>query len=304
MAGLYIIIFLTVAFYCQINPLILMKKNVFMALAVAFLCTACDEDNPEALSNTPPAELDTVIFNDGTNEVDLMVFEDNKVQQYKIGSNGDETYDLNYSYSYNQDGQLIGMTGTDAQGQLFFKQDLSYDEQGRLVLKHDVYHNLTQGTQAVEDVEYSYNDLGHTITADFTSFDDTVLDRVYHFNSAGLVSKITKVDGTTIQEMQYDGYNIVQMGDFTYTYDNFTEVKGEYINIYRNKFKSYANYVIYTGYMVPNVLSTKYILSDAYPTTESGTTYNYEFDEDGYPIKVNRTSGSGNGNTEILISYK
>lgn len=261
------------------KTLYLMNKTIFLGLAALALFSCSNDDSNETVQ-AAGIELDTVTFIDGGNE-GVMIFEDNKVREYHIGPNDDDTYDSNYTYTYGADGQLTGMVSTDAQGQMTFSRVVAYDAQGRIIAKDDTYYVAT-APYSSENVVYTYNE-DNTVTADFTSYDDTVQDRTYHFNSAGLVYKVT--NGNEIaQELSYNGNNVSAIGTTSYLYDESTPVKGEYLNIYRNMFNSYSNFVVYNGYIVPFTVSDKYMIS----TVNSYETINsvYEFNEDGYPVKV------------------
>ncbi|TRW22998.1 hypothetical protein FMM05_14975 [Flavobacterium zepuense] len=290
-----------------------MKKILF-----AFLCaipfTSCSDsdvtdvknvqqsvneitDEPEDEPEIAAYELDSVIQYSGGN-ASVFEFSNNKMVKQSIGNQ------LFYEYSYNQDGQLSSMTGKDEQGNINFTRSVSYGADKRIIAKNDTYYNNIQNTTSTENVTYIYNNANNTVTADFDSYDEYAQDRVYHFNAAGLLSKITTTDGTDIQVYEYNGNNISQMTSgsiYGFTYDNVTAVKGEYLNMYRNQFKNYSSYIVYTGYMVVKTVTHNYLSQF---TDYSGVAnYTYQFNAEGYPVEVNVNHPTAN-DEQIVIKYK
>lgn len=280
-----------------------MKKHILLGfLAVTFISCSDDDNSPPIVNPPAGTDLDTITFING-GERDIMVFEDNKIRQQRIGNNWDGTYDLNHNYTYNQDGQLIGMIGVDKDGQTYFERTITYDAQGRIVAKNDIYYNSLQGTSSTENVVYIYDDEQNTVTADFTSDDDMVQDRTYYFNDAGLVYKVTNGDQIA-QNIQYEGNNISAINDYSCVYDLETPVMGEYLNIYRNQYNSYKNFVVAHGYVVVASSANNYLTKyDNAQGIAQDVDYEYEFNEAGYPVKVITTTPAGYS-SETVITYK
>lgn len=280
-------------------------KKIFLPF-ILVLMIACSNDSQSVVNDTSTSQMSKHFLNNITiqnhpTSYDFLEFENNVL--YKLSYIDSDNLHYYYEYSYNEDGQLYYMQGKDSQDQLIFERTIDYDTNGKIIGKNDIYYNLLSNTTSVENVIYIYNDQNNTVTADFTSFDELVNDRVYYFGENGLLLKITEA-GNTVQEFNYDGNNIITNNYASYIYDNETEVKGEYLNIYKNQFNSYANFVLYNGYMVPTAVNDKYMLEiDGEPGLLNDVTFSYEFDEQGYPIEENRSSVSGNS-THIVITYK
>lgn len=289
-------------------------KKVLIALLCAVTFTACTDNDAEVIdtsqaitqvatqSETAANELDSVVQYRGGSSMDVFEFANNKVFKHST-YNGMLT---NYvDYFFDNDGQLAAMTGKDAEGNVYFERTVTYDAEKRIIGKSDTYYNFTQNTTSVENVTYAYEDTNNTITAHFDSFNEFSTDRVYHFNTEGLLSKITKIDSTNIQVFVYDNNNIAQMGNGSimsgFLYDNTTVVKGEYLNMYRNQFKTYSNFVVYNGFMVARVVANKYITQ---VTDYSGVAnFTYQYNSEGYPVEIDEVYPNTDGLKTVIV-YK
>jgi len=278
-----------------------MKKKILFCLAAIamFGCSGEDAATVDINQNNFKAflstgrQLNTVTSQDG----DVYAFENNQIISYTYGS-GEYVYD----YTYNNDGQLSGMIGKDAVGTVFFTRTVGYDNDGRIIAKNDAYINTLQNSTKTENVVYIYNN-DNSVTADFTSYDDTVKDRIYYFNAQGKVSHIT-INDEIVQQMTYTANNITVMGNTDYLYDESTPVKGHYNNMYTNQFSSYKNFVVYNGFMLAGNVSDKYLVRiDENPGEHGDVDYQYIFNDEGYPVQVDGSSLFANHST-FYITYK
>lgn len=280
-----------------------MKIKLLLGMAAIILvsCNDADTDNVEIASH----DLYKITTVSEGSSTDVKEFANNKLIKQSVLEGGETSF--YYEFSYGAHGQLSGMTGKDAQGQLIFERALIYDATGKLTAKNDTYYNLLQGTTDVENITYTYNTVNNTVFADYSPDNNTAFegntDRTYNFNTNGLLESIS-VNGNIVQQFQYDGNNITNMANVDFTYDTATEVKGAYLDIYRNQFSSYANFIIYNGYMVPSSVNDKYLLHvDENPGAAGDIDYAYQFDNDGYPVTIQVNPAVSNAQV-ITITYQ
>lgn len=270
-----------------------MKKKILMGM-VALALVSCnnDDDKNNASWGT---NLDKVTFNLDDGSRNIMEFDNNKLQRQYNGYNSDGTYDFIDEYTYNDDGQLSEMVQTKNDGTLIFTREIVYDNLKRISEKIEkTYGNVISETTVV----FTYYD-DNTVFADYTStFEPAINDLTYYFYETGLLDKIT-VGDMVQQELQYEGSDITAIGQYTYEYDYETAVKGDYLNIYRNQFNSYSNFVLYSRFIMPQMISNKY-MKESLTGGNQTTLYTYEFNDLGYPVEVTATSGADVGTTTIL----
>lgn len=276
-----------------------MKIKILSGIA-ALLLVACSGEDTAGVNDTGakslPAEkeLNTVTEYDGN----VASFENNKMASY-LFRGGD--WELNFTY--NADGNLSGMTQTNAQGEIVFDRVVSYDSNGKIISKNDSTYYPGQTRIDTENITYTYNN-DNTVTVNINNNLEGIEVRTYHFDAVtGKVIKITK-GGYVQQEMEYNGNNIVKIGTTNYIYDATIPVKGQYLNRYRNQFATYQNFVLYNGYSVPNAITDNYVVATDGQWASEDNTYTFEFDEDGYPVSETVLNVQGENPYTTLITYK
>lgn len=275
-----------------------MKRKILSGVA-ALLLVACSGEDPATVNNTTlknqPAEkeLNTVTDYDGN----IAAFENNKMTTY-LFSGGE----LELHYTYNPDGNLSGMTYTNAQGEIVFERVVNYDADGKITSRNDSTYYPDQNRIETENVTYTYNN-DNTVTVAIGNSKEGNEVRVYYFDNSGKLIKITK-DGYVQQEMEYNGNNIIKIGNTNYIYDETTSVKGQYLNRYRNQFASYKNFVLYNGYSVPNAIADNYVIAIDGQSASEDNAYVFEFDEEGYPISETVSNVQGQSSYITTITYK
>jgi len=275
-----------------------MKKYLTYGL-IALTITSCTDTDTDVIENVPQVAGHNLYK--VTTQSTVYEFSNNKmIKQSDVGSSLSAQQ---YDYTYNAEGNLSAVVGTRSDGYIFFEREIIYDSKSRIIKKNDTYYNDIVTSVRTENVSFTYDEVNNIVTADYDSFDPFALDRVYYFNTNGLVSNVTYGTGNIL--LNYSGNDIVQWNNMHYTYDDTTVVKGEYLNMYRNMFNTYTNFVIYNGFPVPNTISTKYITAmDDDTGTGGDVNYTYEFDADGYPTVVHEFQVVNGGNSnDIFITY-
>lgn len=269
------------------------------AALVAISCADADTDVVEN-TNLSGHNLHTVTRKVGDVTLKMFEFTDNKMITETLYSGGG--VDDSYVYTYNAIGDLLTMVGTRGDGYVFFERELVYDTQHRLTEIKDTSYNDIMEQVTHQNSTITYNDVNNTVTAQY-GFELQSGPRVFHFNNNGFVSAVETGNDTIA--LTYDGNNITQWNQLNFTYDTTTPVKGEYLNMYRNQFKSYVNFIVYWAFPVPTIASSNYITSiNEQPGTIGDLNYTYEFDANGYPTVVHEAPTSYESNVvDVYINY-
>lgn len=280
-----------------------MKKLLIAFIALSLL--SCSDDDS---SSTPTVEknLDQMVvthYPDGLaapSYKQVYDFDDhNRVMQILHYSPQNELSSKR-TYEYNQ--MLLSVTKTYDYGmsigdpsQPSSVLSFSYDGSLRIIV---VYSYVETGIEGVHSItSFTYN-ADNTISAEKTTSappeEDVVADYTYYKNADGRITKVVDADGAVVTQAVYSGnnmdsYTITGFTSKSYLFNSTVSPKGQYLNINLNKYdKSFNNTIIAEGFeAVSNGLS-KYISQQTSSNDANSvvTTYTYEFDEDGYPIKV------------------
>ena len=227
-------------------------------------------------------------------------YEDNKIKDsYTYSSSGELLRSSTYTYLSN--GTIGEIKIFDEQGNFTGISDVFlYDNEGKLV--QIVLKAIDgEGVEVANYMDFIYNNDG-TVTReyDFGGLTTTV----YSFNNLGQLYKINS-DGYE-SEATYEGNTIVSLyaGNLlsTYSYDTATLVKGHLLKKELNMFGGhYQNTALYFGFSA--VMSFDKFCVESSNAIESETQATYEFDEDGYPIKITSFQ-DGVPSSPTIISYQ
>lgn len=273
-------------------------KRILLSGVAALLLVACSGEDPAAVDTTTKnlpteKELNTVTEYSGG----VYTFDNNKVIKFEMYNN-----EWFYENTYNENGELSVVILKNAAGQIGSRREINYDENNRIISRNDVIYYMNDDRTITEDVVYTYNS-DNSVTVTMDNSKEGAEARTYYFDTAGKVVKVTK-DGYVQQEILYEGNNINKINDLNFTYDLAMPVKGQYLNMYRNQFATYSNFVLYTGYLVPNAFSDKFIVSTDGPHGSDDYNYEYEFDEEGYPISQTVSNLLNESSSTVIITYK
>lgn len=268
----------------------------------ALMAASCTDTDTENLNNTPQASDHALksVTTYWQASANVLEFKDNQIirETFLNGSVPDGYID----FTYNQFGQLFAQVHKDRNGEVVFERSLSYDTQGRLIAKNDAYYNGVQMDTITEDVVFLYDDVNNTVFADYSPTEGSPADRTFHFNTAGLLSYID-IEGSD-QVLQYDGNNIININGLqfncNYQYDSQAEVKGEYLNRYRNSFSTYQNFILY-GISSPYSYSDKYLVNVDDTGVVGDFNFTYQFNQNGYPVEVHQVPVNGVTEAEVKI---
>ena len=223
-------------------------------------------------------------------------------------------------FTYNNDGYLVsGVYTTDESG---VNQYVSYDEEGRITqIVNNYTYNGNVGSTDTFVTDYSQEGVINVTKTTSNEMDTTIVYYRYFLTAEGRVYEIALVNDdelSYIYKVDYDGDNVAVVYSYrdgdtgaylntsTLSYDNETEVKGEFVHINSNRFgDNKANYVIYREDVIPNV-SEQYLIGNVSNGQANYITeINYEFDEDGYPIRqLSYLLGEENPLSQYIITYE
>ncbi|QEE50189.1 hypothetical protein FUA48_11555 [Flavobacterium alkalisoli] len=293
----------------------------FLSLAS---CTSDDSTDPvnENPDPTPPVEknikrIEEYGFNGETESLyQVILCENNKIHQILGYIDPDPSVISGMEeYSYDSQGRLNSLTYNyyTIYGDDTFTS-FEYDAQGRLT-----YMKADDEDSSINRIrEYTYNIEDNVVTGDYDP--GGTLPNIYYMNGNGIIYK-TEYENefySSITEVNYQGNNIVSntrisnstnFNPYTinYTYDYETEVKGQYLNLYRNSFGSTNNMVLFRAdFYLAALCTDNYILTESKAnSTDVNTYYEYSFDEDGYPVEIRRiSSGSDVYFQKTVIIYE
>jgi hypothetical protein len=179
---------------------------------------------------------------------------------------------------------------------------LSYDSDGRLTEIIYTNYNSLNGWQMSS---FIYND-DNTITEKFRNeINSDVFITTYFLNASGQIYKIQNSNGA-IGLVTYEGNNVTSLttyaGTLNYIYDNVTEVKGDFLNLYENQVGSNTNAILWLGFSTVLEGVDRYKTNVQSSLEMFNTEYTYEFDEDGYPVE--KTMHIAAGSSVMTIVYE
>lgn len=285
-----------------------MKMRLLIAFLAAMLmsCSADDDTIPVNVEGPLLTNLKEINSYADGNALENRKFENNLLRErYFIRENGDVYFED--IYSYNGQNLLIGRSvdiqyedGTTAS----LDQVISYDSFGRIIqiVNSQTFDGNNDNVQ-IDITDFDYSTPDTIVATSVTSGQSPSVTR-YYLNSAGLVYKRTNDNSQNTSEATFANGNVstltrtiynspseVLINTTTNLYDLQTEVNGEYLNIGTNQFGNVkANAAIYKSDVSSN--SSNYILNSEV-NGNSDTSYQYQFNNAGYPINVKLFDTSG-----------
>lgn len=188
-----------------------------------------------------------------------------------------------------------------------YRSVIEYDDLDR-VIQNYVYNYFSETPQIIES--YVYN-ADKTISVTRVFDDAPTLYYTYYLNNNGQIYKRMFNAVNSVKEVTYDGDNIISEtkpnGDvLTYTFDNVNLPKGEFHNAFKNMYSgNMVNAILLEGFEDVTKINSKYLIGQNSNVDSLNETYQYEFDEEGYPIKISRYRGVSTQPFEIRkIDYK
>jgi hypothetical protein len=179
-----------------------------------------------------------------------------------------------------------------------------YDDLGRLELITETtdFPDLPEES-GVSTSAYTYND-DNTVTR-VNDYGGESITYVFYLNASGQVYKQELLNGEVVQEVTYDGNNMISWsnGAFSreYTYADY-EVKGKYINWFSGQYGDYQpNRILRGGFINISTGVDKYVSSFS---GDASVSYEYDFDEEGYPVSATATQEGIQNYWYTDITYK
>jgi len=281
--------------------------KIFPLFFLVFLLAACSEDD-DTSTNANKNLVSAIAYQYSANGTltgrSENYYQDNKLAQslFYIG----EHLSSKRVFEYGIDNQISQLKIYDMSGNVSGTSNYQYDSLGRLT-----------------EIVFTSNDHSHTtmynhsenniITRTTTSSTGNVLEQwTYHINSSGKIYKITEGDNI-VQEVAYIGnniawltYNSAEPTTINYTYDDENEVKGEYLHTARNLMNNHPhNHIINMGFLSAALGSDKYLIHQVNSDGSNESTFEYNFDAEGYPIeKRDYFEGSTHPRLIINIAYE
>ncbi|PZR22522.1 MAG: hypothetical protein DI539_05500 [Flavobacterium psychrophilum] len=278
-----------------------MKTKLLLAFLAMSVISCSDDDSNPAI---PPVEknLDQMVVKryqpSGNVYKDVYDFDDNKVTIINRYDGQDENFSKT-TYEYNENGLLsVAKTYGYSMGdpnQPSSVVSYTYDSSLRIIGIDGVESSGIEGTHTITSFAYNAD---NTISAEeITSAppeEDAVKNYTYSKNADGHIVKKVDADNTIWTQAVYNAGNIesyTQLGaaSMSYLFNTANTPEGDYLNINLNKFGGDFNNTILTGgFGAVNNGVTNYISQQTSANASSSqiTIYTYEFDEDGFPIKV------------------
>lgn len=301
-----------------------MKLRLLFFTALLSLASCSSDESAEPVNENPNPtptieknlkKIKEYYVNGETEQLDMVTLcTNNKIDQI-IGYENDNPLEIAsiYDYSYNAQGRL-SYIDVHFYGDYNWSDSsvsFGYDEQGRLIYLDEVQ----DGSSTHWTKEFIYDTENNVITGDYDPGGN--IPNIFYLNGSGTIYKmeiLSEYYNLNATEVSYEGNNILSCTLTTYydssvinyTYDYETEVKGEYLNLFRNS---------YGGFNTMNLYELGFNLAllspDNYRLTESKTNsidinyyYEYSFDEDGYPIEVRELYDNGTVFKKIVIEYE
>lgn len=278
-----------------------MKTKLLLAF-LAFSVISCSDD--DSSPSQPEKKLDQMVvahYPDGINAnsyKEIYDFDDHDRLTQISYYNPENELSAKTTYEYDQMllsvvksyGSSMGDPNKPTSVTLF-----NYDGSLRII---GMDSNVETGIEGIHTItSFTYN-ADTTISAQQTTSappeEDALTNFTYYKNADGLITKKVDSDNIIWTQAVYQAGNIAsytQLGTASMSFE-FAEnylVKGNYLKINVNKFDgSFNNTIIAEGFKAVGNGFANYISQHTASNAVSSqiTTYAYEFDQDGYPIKV------------------
>ena len=272
-----------------------MKIKLLIAFMVLAL-VSCSKDDDSASDNSGNGEkkLNRIIqtdFNEnGSVKMTSQIqFDDNNKALSNLEYDGDGVLSTKRDFTYNKSGQVETMmyytaaTGIEIPN---YSHTVTYKGDGRVESVSDSF--ISNGAAATSSMDYVYNENSTIVMTRNFSFGGAAITTFY-LDTAGSVYKKTDSAGTT-EQLIYAGKDVqkysTEMFSSTFAYDNEHTPKGQQNNVVLNQYNgNVQNTLLLGGFTSFNLGNTKYVMQR---TDNAADIYNYDyqFDEEGYPVKI------------------
>lgn len=281
-----------------------MKIKLLFAFLVLSMVSCSEDDgsgNPDTNPTTQEKKLDKITDTrfkaDGSvNTTTIAEFTDSKLVS-EVTYRLDEMV-ANSTYMYNENGLLVEKKSYDSSisggTQPYASSLFKYDEQGRIT-EHDYYYAIIEADRTI--TTYTYNS-DTTVSASADYFDvlnneHIITNDKYYVNTNGYVYKKTGSDGNNKLMAIYQGENLTSyvsgLISTSFEYNTTYLPKGQYHNIVQNLYGgNLLSAVLVNGFNAVDFGVKNYVTKETTvdAATTSYVTYTYDFNAEGYPVKV------------------
>ena len=272
-----------------------MKIKLLVAfMAIALVSCSKDDDSGSGNSGNGEKKLNRIIqtdFNEnGSVKMTSQIqFDDNNKALSTLEYDGDGVLSTKRDFTYNKSGQVETMmyytaaTGIEIPN---YSYTVTYKGDGRVESVSDSF--ISNGAAATSSMDYVYNENSTIVMTRNFSFGGATITTFY-LDTAGSVYKKTDSAGTA-EQLIYAGKDVqkysTEMFSSTFAYDNEHTPKGQQNNVVLNQYNgNVQNTLLLGGFTSFNLGNTKYVIQ----RTDNGAdayNYEYQFDDEGYPVKV------------------
>ncbi|RDI05635.1 hypothetical protein [Flavobacterium sp. AG291] len=278
-----------------------MKTKLLLAFFALSVISCSDDDS--SWPSPPEKKLDQMVVkryqNNGSIYKDVYDFDDdNKLTIINRYDSQDESFSKT-TYEYNESG-LLSVTKTYGFGMGDPSQpssitSFSYDASSRITGIDDMDASGIEGTHTITSFVYNAdNTISAVETVSGPPSEDVTTNYTFYINDYGHIEKKVDADNTIWTQAVYWSGNVesyTQLGASSMSFE-FVEnefVKGSYVKINQNKFGgNFNNAILAGGFASVSNGVVKYVSqqTSTNASTSQVLTYNYEFDDDGYPVRV------------------
>ena len=274
-----------------------MKLKALLLALVAISLAACSGDDSNPIETTQGEVIQMIgeFYDENGIKTGETIYdiEDKKTVKVTFYSQGElERYD---DYEYNDEG-MLEFVKSYLDGELWNTNEFEYDSQGRVIAQTHTFANSEQTS-----IRYYTHNNDNTITV---SGGETA---TYFINEQGRVYKHFESE-FSFTEAEYEGNNIIRLSTYSTSadiiYDEEHEPKGDYHQIDKEQFGNYLANGIVCGGFGYGLGVDKYLLA-VDGSGNTGYSQVYEFDDEGYPVKMSRYyEGSPQPSSELTIIYQ
>ena len=288
-------------------------KLLFAFMALSLVSCNQDDDN-SPLTPVVEKKLDKILSTNYKANGDIastatFTFDDNNRLLSKYIYNAAGELIGQRICTYNENGLLAEMDAHEDGASINTKY--KYDNSGR-VTESDNLFAIIEGIRTIKT--FTYNADGTiSVIANEISYgpggeETSTAQYKYFVNSAGQIYRRTNSNGDILAEAVYQGNNIVSFSegnsDIVFDFNETNQTKGQFNGIVKNWYgDNWQNAILLDGFQAAGLGVSNYVIKQ---TSSSGIlTYNYEFDTEGYPVKVERLNiGTAQPRQAQEVSYK
>ncbi|ALM50226.1 hypothetical protein AMR72_15835 [Flavobacterium psychrophilum] len=308
-----------------------MKTKLLIALFAFTLMSCSDDERYPETTVTIPSDPDN------GNPTDPVVVEKKLEKILYINYREDGTISSTGKFEFDDAEKMVLVDGFSATGVPLRKREFTYNEKGLLIntnfhesgssnttfYEYDALGRIVKTSNAYAIYEavftnrlFTYEDDG-SITVDEKVYEDSLEEGggeiilsqgqyKYYKDAAGNIYKKTAANGNVITEAVYGNGNIVSYtsgsSSISFGFNTTNLPKGQYHNISKNAYGGLQNAILIEGFAAVGLGISNYVTEQ---NAVDKTTYAYEFDKDGYPVKISFFKNDSDKPFQIReISYK